>query len=201
MALIEITKKEREVLADMCYWLQNYIDYFGDEVSADGEETDAQRFGKMLPVLKGLLTKKESKPKVEKVCVEREYKDYGDILDLIDRNQSLKGYMDTSIRMARESIKPLYKYLVCDIGLSDGCCWVTDDIGRAMEFGVSQAKSRGKRYHVCVINKCNDGSYKTFLDGICDTDGYSESAGGVRDYLHFDYIAQRYGYDNIKKIE
>jgi hypothetical protein len=200
MALIEITKKEREVLADMCYWLQNYIDYFGDEVSADGDETDAQRFGKMLPVLKGLLTKKESKPKVKMVCVEREYKDYNDIIDLIDRNQSLKGYIYTSVRMARESVKPLYKYLVCDSGLLDDCCWVTDDIGRAMEFGMSQVKSRNRMYNVLSIKKCQDGSYKTFIDGVCDTCGYSES-GGARDYLHFDYIAQRYGYDNIKKIE
>lgn len=210
MALIEITKKEREVLTDIYDWLDAFVEYNLDFISEDDTETDAQRLSKMLPVLKKVLTKDESKPKVKKVCVERKYKDYNDIIDLIDRNQSLRGYIDTSVRMARESVKPLYKYLVCDSGLSDVCCWVTDDIGKAMEFGVSQSKSRGEMYYVCVINKCDDGSYKTFIDGVCDTDGYNESGldyydgtrrKELRDYLHFDYIAQRYGYDNIKKIE
>jgi len=201
MAQIELTSKERGVLTEIYDWLEAFVDYNLDFISKDGEETDAQRLSKMLPVFKRVLTKEASKPKVKKVCVERKYKDYSDILDLIDRNQSLRGYIDTSVRTARESIKPLYKYCVCDRGLLDDCCWVTDDIGRAMEFGVSQAKSRGKIYYVCVINKCNDGSYKTFIDGVCDTGGYNESGKELRDYLHFDYIAQRYGYDNIKKIE
>lgn len=202
MAQIEITKKEREVLTEIYDWLESYVEYFGEDKPADGvEETDAQRFAKMLPVLNGLLTKKECKAKIEYVEKEKEYKDYSDIIDLIDRNPSLKGYIYTSVKIARESIRPLYKYCVCDSGLNDVCCWVTDDIGRAMEFGVAQAKSRGEMYYVLSIRECNDGSYRTFIDGVCDTDGYNESGSGSRNYLHFDYIAQRYGYKNIKRIE
>ena len=211
MALINVTDKEREVLTDIAYWLESYIDYFSmDESVEPGEETDAQRFSKMLPILKGLLNKKASKQKTKVVYKEKELKDFNDILALIDSNSNLKGYIDTSVRFARESIRPLYKYLVCDNGLNDVCCWVTNDIGKAMEFGVSRAKERDKMYYVCAILKdCND-TYKAYIEGVCDFDGYNECEDiyydgthqkKMREYLHFDYIAQRYGYDNIKAIE
>lgn len=198
MAQIELTSKERGVLTEIYDWLEAFVDYNLDFISDDGEETDAQRLSKMLPVFKRVLTKEASKPKVKTVTVEKTYTDVGDIVDLILHNPHIKDYFDANIRHARESVNPNYKYCLASTNLDD--VWVCDDIGRVMEYGVVLAKTNGKSYNVCSIKEQSDGTYKLFIEGYCSRDGYMESGSSVRDYLHFDYVARCIGYDNIKKV-
>jgi len=182
-----MTQEERKALEEAYDFLLAFVEYHIDEPPFDTEDglTDAQRLSEHLPVLKRMLN--PTTPKL----VQYSDDDYSEF----ENNQKYKNYIYSQVRHARESVNPNYKYCVSSSHLTD--CYLTDDISVAMEFAAKKSRDCGMWY-VLKIGKIRDGSYKTFVQGICHDGHYQESDKHA--YLHFDYIAQAVGENHIHKI-
>lgn len=154
-----------------------FVDYyeFDTQVADDGKPTDAAVLKECLPSLKAVI---ESE-------------------DIPTTNQYDKDYVYNAVKLARESVNPNYKYCVVYCDASE--CGLTDDIGIAMEHAATVSKNRRfDNINVCRIFKSvSDGTYRTKIEGFCWDGHYYEKSHGDRNYLHFDFIAQR---ANVYKI-
>ena len=102
-------------------------------------------------------------------------------------NPDFKDYIYTVRKEARESINPNYRYCVINDDVDE--CYLTDDIGAAMEFAANKSKADTHSWRVCNIVKAGDGSYITTIEGHCMRGHYIDD--DRRAFLHFDYISQR----------
>ena len=172
--MIIIQDKDIPALREIFEFVEAFVDYHIDEKSIDGQPTDAERMRILLPALKGIIDSER--------------------VDNIVTQEDLKKIVYNAEKRAREAVRPLYKYCVVDSDIT--YCYVTDDIGKAMEKAASLSKTSSDFQYVLNIRQANDGSYKTFYEATyykgksCDTD--------MRDFLHFDYILQRVGSDIYK---
>jgi hypothetical protein len=107
-----------------------------------------------------------------------------------------KDYIYTLTKDTRESIDPNFRYCVVDDNVDE--CYLTDDIGVAMEFAASKSKEGHHMWHICRIFEAKDGSYKTTIEGFCANGHYIERED-KSDYLHIDFIFQRCK-GSIKKL-
>jgi len=187
--MLQFDEKHITNLSEIYNFLQAYVDYHeGDPLIADdGEPTDCANLKQWLPSLQAVIkSKKVSKPKpiVKEKIVEVE-------IPVIDEND-----VYNAVKKARESVNPNYKY--CVVYADAGQCGLTDDIGVAMEHAAAVSKTRRLDIvNVCRISKIHDGTYKTIIEGWCCDGHYDEVHGMCKDYLHFDFIAQR---ANVYKI-
>lgn len=155
-------------------FVETFVDYHIDEKSIDGQPTDAERMRICLPALKSVIDS-------EKV-------------DNIVTKADLKNIVYNAEKRGREAVRPLYKYCVVNSDIE--YCYVTDDIGKAMEKAASLSKTSSDFQYVLNIRQANDGSYKTFYEAIYDDGKWCNT--DMRDFLHFDYILQRVGSDIYK---
>ena len=102
-------------------------------------------------------------------------------------------------KQARESVNPNYKYCVTDGDIYE--CWLTDDIGVAMQKAHTLAVCKQRIHHVLKIIKAKDGTYKTTIECCYYDDGRCIDRSDGTVFLHFDFIAQKVGDNNIHKIQ
>lgn len=182
-----MTQEERTAMEEAYDFLSAFVEYHIDEPPFDPEDglTDAQRLAEYLPILQRMLS--NTTPDL----VQYTDHDYSEL----ESNKKYKDYIYSQVRHARESVNPNYKYCVTSSGLHD--CYLTDDISVAMEFAAKKSRDCDMWY-VLKIGKLKDNTYKTFVQGVCYDGHYEERDKHA--YLHFDYIAQAVGEDNIHKI-
>lgn len=161
-------------LREIFEFVEVFVDYHIDEKSIDGQPTDAESMRICLPTLKGVIDS-------EKV-------------DNIVSQEDLKNIVYNAEKRGREAVRPLYKYCVVDSDIR--YCYVTDDIGKAMEKAASLSKTSSDFQYVLNIRQANDGSYKTFYEARYYEGKWYDT--DMRDFLHFDYILQRVGSDIYK---
>lgn len=196
-----MTKEEVKILKDVLLDVYEFLDRFvecykDDEPIESGEKTDAQRFAEKLPVLKKFLETKDpftiKKPPIIKLEENKiENPNVQEFLECMfgcddKTKQTIKNHLYAIAKYARESVNPNYRYCVIDGDISE--CYLTDDIGVAMEFAAKKSKAQHD-WRVLSISKCKDGSWRTFVEGWCDDGHYYERKG--EEFLHFDYISQR----------
>ena len=171
-------------IAEICEFARAYANYFADDkpVDDDIEETDAQRLCRLLPAVERFLD--EPKPT------------YPTIATTFD--EQIESVLRMRERMARESVNPNYKYCVCDGDIYE--CWLTDDIGAAMQKAHTLAVSKHRIHHVMKICKAKDGTYKTTIECCYYDDGSCIDRSDKQYFLHFDFIAKKVGDENIHKI-
>ena len=170
-------------IAEICEFARAFADHFADDKPLDDdiEETDAQRLCRLLPIVERFLN--EPKKMVDYTAM------------VLDRQ--LESVVRMRERKARESVNPNYKYCAVDCEIYE--CWLTDDIGAAMQKAHTMAVSNRSIWYVLKIYKAKDETYKTTIDCCYYDDGsYIERSDG--DFLHFDFIAQKVGAFNIHKI-
>ena len=173
-------------IGEICEWVRAWVDYYIDDKPVDDiEETDAQHLNRLLPIVERFLNEPKNTFTYD--------------VPLRDIELDKQGVIFLRERKARESVNPNYRYCVVDSDISE--CWLTDDIGDAMQKAHTLAvTNRRDMYYVLKIEKAADGTYKTWIDGWFDYDGeYMESRDG-REYLHFNFIAERVG-KNMFKIQ
>lgn len=195
-----MTKKEIKILQDTLREVYDFLDrfvemYINDTPVEPGERTDAQILSDKLPIIKGFIDAKNpltiNKPPAIKLEDNKvENPNVQEFLECMfgcdDKTKAdIKNHLYYIAKFARESVNPNYKFCVANCNLSE--CYLTDDIGMAMEFASKKSKG-GDSWRVLSIRKCKDG-YRTFIEGYC-YDGHYYEEGGSRDFLHFDYIAQ-----------
>ena len=160
------------------YELQTPEDYVAD----DGQPTTAAEVAECLKVLpKSLPQRKASSPRHKPLPKSK--MTYAEWLN----NPDFKDYIYTVRKEARESINPNYRYCVINDDVDE--CYLTDDIGVAMEFAANKSKADTHSWRVCNIVKAGDGSYITTIEGHCMRGHYIDD--DRRTFLHFDYISQR----------
>lgn len=175
-------------LTQISEWLKRFVEYYIDDPSIDGGETDAQMLNKALPYLNKAIKELQKKPKIEVKSHKMSYEEWLKCPDF-------KDYIFTLKKDARESVNPHFRYCVVDENVNE--CYLTDDIGVAMEFAATKSKG-GKMWHICRIFEARDKSYKTTIEGFCANGHYIERKDSG-DYLHIDFIFERCE-DNIKKL-
>lgn len=161
-------------LREIFEFVEAFVDYHVDEKSIDGQPTDAERMRICLPALKGIIDSER--------------------VDNIVTQEDLKNIVYNAEKRGREAVRPLYKYCVVDSDIN--YCYVTDDLGRAMERAASLSKTSSDFQYVLNIRQANDGSYKTFYEARYDNGKWCDI--DMHDFLHFDYILQRVGSDIYK---
>ena len=172
-------------IGEICEWVRAWVDYYIDDkpVDDDIEETDAQRLNRLLPIVERFL----NEPK-NTLTYDVPFRD----IEPLDT----QGVIYLRERKARESVNPNYRFCVVDNNVSE--CWLTDDIGDAMQKAHTLAVTNRRVYYVLKIDKDDDETYKTWIEGWYDYDGdYMESRYN-REYLHFNFIAERVGEDMYK---
>ena len=171
----------------LLYWVERYIDYNlmvpEDYVDEDGNPSDAVTLKECLEALPKRWPK-QHKPKPKPDPKKMTYAEWLN-------NPDFKDYIYTIRNEARESINPHWRYCVCPDNIDE--CWVTDDIGDAMEFAASKSRD-GSIWEVFSIENSGDG-WRLMKEGFCANGHYIESK---MEYLHFDYVEQRCG--GVKKI-
>lgn len=183
-----IDAKELKALESAINFIEAYTDYYYDDI--DDPDSEAARMCGVLTVLKGVMGKKDFKPKT-KVIEKKSITD-----------EELKDMLSTTERHARESVDPLFKYCVCNSRMT-GTLYLTDDYGKALEKAKSQSISNSQFdfFEVFSIGKIDDGSYKLFREGVYNDGEFtdqSDSKFNDREFLHFDYI--RNLFHKIEKI-
>jgi hypothetical protein len=175
----------------LLYWVERFVDYNlqvpADYTDEDGNPSDAVTLKRCLETLPERWPKQQktkSKPEPKKMT-------YIEWLN----NPDFKDYIYTIRKEARESINPNYRYCVVNDDVDE--CYLTDDIGVAMEFAANKSKADTHSWGVCNIVKAGDGSYITTIEGHCMRGHYIDD--DRRTFLHFDYISQRCE-GGVKKI-
>ena len=190
-----VTPKERQAYSEALEFIEAFVDYYCDDEPVEpGEETDAQRLAKILPTLKGLFGNQQKR--LNRVIAEEREKARAESCQQNETELKDKIYM--AVKEARESVNPNYKYCVCDGDIYE--CWLTDDIGAAMQKAHTLAVSKHRIHHVLKIYKAKDGTYKTTVECCYYDDGSCIDRGDIHAFLHFDFIAQKVGDENIHKI-
>ena len=183
---------KQEAYRRMLEFVEAFVDYQlqtpEDYVADDGEPTTAAEMEECLKMLPKRLP--QSKASAKAPVKETPKMSYEEWLN----NPDFKDYIFTIRKDARESINPNYRYCVTNDNVDE--CYLTDDVGVAMEFAANKSKD-GSNWTICKIAKAGDSSYRTYVEGYCMNGHYMDGDG--RCSLHFDYIAQRCE-DNIKKI-
>lgn len=183
-----IEEKNITVLSQVLEFIEAYAEYHicEGEVAEDGLPTDAKMLMDSIPFLKDIVSGKKYSDKEIVFKKDLEGALYG---------KDLENALYTAEKHGRESVSPNYSWCVCDCDISE--CYLTDDIGEAMEFSAKKSMNGGMWY-VLKIQKSNcDGTYRTYFEGRCDDGHYFDS--DKREFLHFDYIAQRV--IDVKKIK
>lgn len=179
----ELTK---QTLHDIYEFLEAFVDYHIDEPSVldPGEMTDAQILSTKLPVLKKLLDETKNQetnnPEIEEFMES--------VFGADEKTMhEIRSHLNILEYRASERINPNYRYCVVDGPLHE--CYLTDDIGRAMELAASKSKVQGM-WSVLRIEKVKDGSYKTFKECFYSGGEYFDS-NDYWPFLHFYYIARQ----------
>lgn len=162
------------VLREIFEFVEAFVDYYIDEESIDGKPMDAERMRICLPALKGVIVSER--------------------VNNIVTKDDLKNIVYNAEKRGREAVRPLYKYCVVDSDIT--YCYVTDDIGKAMEKAASLSKTSSDFQYVLNIRQANDGNYKTFYEARYYEGNWYDT--DMRYFLHFDYILQRVGSDIYK---
>lgn len=181
-----IDANELRVLGSVIEYLEFYTDYYSDVVDPN---TDVVEMRKAIPILKGVMSKKDFKPKTK----------------VIEKNtisdDDLKNMLYNAEKHGREIVDPLFKYCVFSSRMN-GTLYLTDDYAKALEKGKSLSISDDcyEFWEIYSIEKIYDGSYKLFKDCYYLKGEFHESSKYVSDkeFLHFDYI--RNLFEKIVKI-
>ncbi len=185
-------------IAEVYDFAQAYSEYHindkkFDEYDDEGNPimTDAEMLAEKLPVIRCLFGKQPYAP--PKITEKKVY-----VADT--ENEAVKAYAETMAYRSAERVNPNYKYCVVDSEVEE--CWLTDDIGAAMEKAKTLSLCGGKTcnhrdWYVLGIRQIKDGTYKTFYECIYIDGEYRDKPR--YDFLHYFYIACRCG-ENIFKI-
>jgi len=182
-----IEEKNIKALSQVLEFIEAYAEYHicDGEISEDGLPTDAKMLMDSIPFLKDIVSAKRYSDSEIVFKKDMENALFG---------KDLENALYTAEKHGRESVSPNYLWCVCDCDISE--CYLTDDIGKAMEFSARKSAG-GNLWYVLKIAKSNcDGTYRTYFEGRCENGHYSD--GSKEMFLHFDYIAQRAG--NVRKI-
>jgi len=190
------TDAYREVLEFLNWFVEYHLQIPEDYVDEDGRPSTAAELQKCLKLLPKELPKRHRKSAAtSKPVVKKEKMSYEDWLN----NPDFKDYLYTVRKLERESVNPHWKYCVLDDDLTE--CWVTDDIGKAMEFAAARSKYLENSYsyiRVCrIVQNTNDGTWQLVIDHYYNNGKYTDNTSTCT-FLHFDYIVQCCG--EIHKI-
>ena len=174
-------------------WSEYHInDEKVEEYDDDGNPimTDAEMLAEKLPVIRELFGRQPYTP--PKVTAKKIY-------TADTESEAVKSYAESVAYRSAERVNPNYKYCVVDSEVGE--CWLTDDVGKAMEKAKTLSLCGGKTcksrdWYVLNICKVNDGTYKTFYECIYMDGEYHDKPR--YDFLHYFYIARRCGEDIFK---
>lgn len=183
----EITENEKDALRQMYEFTEAYVDHW--------YECDAtKQLANCLPLVKSIIKKLDKPAKRTPKPAKPQ-----SVEELILANIELKAYIDTKVRWAKESRNPNYKYCVTDGETTR--VWLTNDYDKALQFAKTQSKINEDDYVVYSIQQMQDQTYKLNRECWYTEGDYMAASSAYELYLHYNYVAEIVGEENIFKIE